>query len=46
MLTATKRKAAYILLAVTAFLLLASTPVVVPAVFAGECPGGGNATSC
>lgn len=40
MLLATKRKATYVILAVAALLLLASTPVVVPSVFAGDCPTG------
>ena len=42
MLTATKRKVTYALLAVAALLLLASTPMIVPSAFAGECPGASS----
>ncbi len=44
MLNATRKKAAWVLLAVLALLMLAGTPLVTPAVFAGDCPNGSTGT--
>ncbi|HRQ40116.1 MAG TPA: hypothetical protein PLD25_19575 [Chloroflexota bacterium] len=38
MLNATRKKAAWVFLTVLALLMLAGTPLVIPAVFAGDCP--------
>lgn len=44
MLNATRQKTAWVLLTILALLMLAGTPLVVPAVFAGDCPNGTTGT--
>lgn len=44
MLNTIQNKASWLLFAILALLMLASTPLIVPAVHAGDCPNAG--TSC
>ncbi len=45
MLMAARRKVAYLLLASLVLLALLSAPVIIPAVYAGDCPSAG-ASNC